>query len=81
MGNFTSTARIYRYIENQLNMVNIMKNRDKSKGLHPTNRELTDFIDKKLSIKNRGIVIEHLIYCNECSEIAVSIIKKIKKKY
>ena len=51
------------------------------KNLHPTDRELANFIDNKLTSKKREKFLEHLIYCNECINIAIFSIKKIKKKY
>jgi hypothetical protein len=63
-----------------------MKNIDESNkqqisNFHPTDKELADFIDDKLSIEKRGIVLWHLIVCDECSDIVFFVIKDIKKKY
>ena len=48
-------------------------------SLHPSDRALADFIDNRLPPKEREETIEHLIYCDECCDIVVSVIKYIKK--
>jgi len=47
---------------------------------HPTNKELSDFIDNKLFSIKREKIIEHLIYCDDCSDKVAIVIKSIKKK-
>ena len=46
--------------------------------LHPTDQELANFIDNKLTPEKREEVLEHLIYCKDCMKI-VAKVKKIQQ--
>ncbi len=47
---------------------------------HPSNKELADFVDKKLDKNRRAEITKHLIACDECSDAVALVIKYGKKK-
>jgi len=60
-----------RYIESLID--------DKNYSSHPTDKELADFIDKKLDGEAREEVAEHLVYCSNCREVIYEVIEYKKK--
>jgi len=42
-----------------------------TKKLHPTDKELADFIDNKLSSQKQDKLLIHLLYCDRCTCIIV----------
>ena len=51
-----------------------------TKKLHPTDKELADFIDKKLTSQKRKKILTHLIYCDRCTCIIILTTINTKKK-
>ncbi len=50
------------------------------KKLHPTDKELANFIDNKLTSQKRKRLLSHLIYCDSCINIIIETIINSKKK-
>ncbi len=51
-----------------------------AKKLHPTDKELANFIDNRLSPQKRKRLLSHLIYCDRCTHIIIGTILNSKKK-
>ena len=49
--------------------------------LHPTDKALANFIENRLSTKERKKIIKHFVYCNKCCDIVAICTKYINKKY
>ena len=60
-----------RYIESLIE--------DKDYSSHPDDKELADFIDKKLEGEAREEIVEHLVHCSSCREVVNEVIAYKKK--
>jgi len=52
---------------------------DKEYSSHPSDKELADFIDKKLEGESRDEVVEHLTHCYKCRDVVNEVIEYKKK--
>ena len=51
----------------------------KIKPLHPSDKDLADFIDDNLSTEEREETIRHMVFCDKCIKI-VSLVKQNRNK-
>lgn len=52
---------------------NLIKNKNYTS--HPSDQEIADFIDNKLSLESREKILEHIVHCQECNTIVTEVMK------
>jgi len=57
-----------------------MKKLKPTKPLHPTDQEITDFIDSNLEVTRSKELIEHLVYCKDCSKLVIDVRRRIREE-